>query len=246
MIVNIPYLNVYNDKGKLTTQLIYGEKVEVLGDETNFGTKVKSLWDGYTGFIDTKDLIPDYNQDIKINVLSAPVFQGADLKSPHICNLSLNSQCQSIEISGDFINIGIGWVYNKHTCPVNEVYSFDKIIDLAELFLNVPYVWGGKSSNWIDCSAFIQMIFMACGIDIPRDTSEQCKLNWDKVDISNISKADLVFWDGHIGIMTDDKNIIHANATDMMVKKDSLINVENNIKTKENKDISLILRYKND
>ena len=245
-IVNKPFLDVLNEKGKLTTQLIYGESVELTGDKNEFGVSIKSKLDDYIGFCDNNHLIEKKEQTHKVNVINSPIFEKSNLKSKHICNLSLNSFLYIKEKGEVFSNIGIGWIYNKHICKINEYYNFKNIMKLAILFSSTPYVWGGRTSYGIDCSAFIQMLFLACGINIPRDTTDQCKLNWQEIKPADLKSSDLIFWDGHIGIMIDSINIIHANANDMMVKQDILQNIIDNIKNKENKDIKKILRYKND
>ena len=245
-IVIKPFLDVFNAQGKLTTQLIYGELVKLTGDENEFGVGIKSELDGYTGFCDDNYLIEAKQQTHKVKVINSPIFENSDLKSKHICNLSLNSFLYIKEKGEVFSNIGIGWIYNKHISEINEYYNFTNMMELAIDFSSTPYVWAGRTSYGIDCSAFVQMLFLACGIIMPRDTKDQCKLNWQEIKLTDLKTSDLIFWDGHVGIMLDNINIIHANASDMMVKQDLLKNVIENIKNKENKDIKKILRYKPD
>ena len=245
-IVIKPFLDVFNTKGELTTQLIYGELVVLTGDKNEFGVSIKSKLDEYVGFCDDNYLIEEKKQTHKVNVIDSPIFEKSDLKSKHICNLSLNSFLYIKEKGKVFSNIGIGWIYNKHISEINKYYDFKNMMKLAIDFSSTPYIWGGRTSNGIDCSAFIQMIFLACGIIIPRDTTNQYKLNWQEIKLTDLKTSDLIFWDEHVGIMINNISIIHANANDMMVKQDILKNVIENIKNKEKKDIKKILRYKPD
>jgi hypothetical protein len=221
---------------------LYGEQVTVL---STTGEKVfcQSLWDNYQGFVNSDCLGQVKNKGQNIKVPVCPVFAEADLKSKHICNLYLNSEIEIDSNFKDFVKTDLGWIYAKHL-----ELSSSSPAELAQYFIGTPYVWGGKSWGGIDCSAMVQMVYRAFEINLPRDSIDQQKtLNWDKIERSDkLKQNDLVFWKGHVGIMFDENQVIHANAGDMFVKQQELYQVEKNIIKNGNGEITLILRKNND
>ena len=42
------------------------------------------------------------------------------------------------------------------------------------MFLNAPYLWGGRTVFGCDCSGFVQTVYKMMGIALERDSSQQC------------------------------------------------------------------------
>ena len=85
------------------------------------------------------------------------------------------------------------------------------IVDAATAFLNVPYVWGGRGGAGIDCSGLIQRGLAVAGISAPRDSDMQLAETGDMLpDDALLMRGDLIFFPGHVGIMTDGENLLHA------------------------------------
>ena len=90
-------------------------------------------------------------------------------------------------------------------------------MSVAERFLGVPYLWGGRTANGIDCTGLTQIALMMAGIPAPRDSDMQERaLGTRLAGIEALRRGDLVFWKGHVGIMLDGRNLLHANAFHMM------------------------------
>jgi cell wall-associated NlpC family hydrolase len=87
---------------------------------------------------------------------------------------------------------------------------------VAELFLNAPYLWGGKSSLGIDCSGLVQVALQAAGVTCPRDTYMQERAIGQQTSLGELRRGDLIFWKGHVAIALDTTTIIHANAHHML------------------------------
>ena len=85
-------------------------------------------------------------------------------------------------------------------------------VEVARSFLEMPYVWGGRGGSGIDCSGLIQRALAARGIVAPRDSDMQMK-SLGKIIASDeqLERGDLVFLPGHVGVMADGINLIHAN-----------------------------------
>ena len=77
------------------------------------------------------------------------------------------------------------------------------------MFLNSKYMWGGKTSSGIDCSALLQIFFYYNRIFFPRDSSDQMKFCKRKNN-KKFLKGDIIFWDGHVGICISKSKFIHA------------------------------------
>jgi cell wall-associated NlpC family hydrolase len=94
-------------------------------------------------------------------------------------------------------------------------------VTVAEMFMHVPYIWGGKTSAGIDCSGLVQVAFTACGISCPRDSDMQEHALGHELPAaaarSDLQRGDVVFWEGHVALARDSKTLIHANAFHMAV-----------------------------
>jgi len=97
-------------------------------------------------------------------------------------------------------------------------------VQTAALFLQAPYVWGGKTALGLDCSALVQLALKYASKDCPRDTDQQLEMLGRTIgtNISACEKGDLVFFPGHVGFMLDKMRLLHANATHMRVTLDKL------------------------
>jgi len=89
---------------------------------------------------------------------------------------------------------------------------------VAERFAGAPYLWGGKTALGLDCSGLVQIALAACGIACPRDSDMQEQaLGAPVADHSDLRRGDLIFWKGHVAIVRDGENLLHANAYHMTV-----------------------------
>jgi cell wall-associated NlpC family hydrolase len=132
--------------------------------------------------------------------------------------LSMNAKLAAGETQKNFVRVeGSGWVFAGHIAPLAQVEP--DFVAVAERFVGAPYLWGGRDSIGLDCSGLVQMSLEAAGVKVLRDSSMQAdtvgKVIQPAPNFSNLQRGDLIFWGGHVGIMLDDKRLIHANAWHM-------------------------------
>ena len=99
------------------------------------------------------------------------------------------------------------WIRKKDLKKIN--YIEKNFLKVIKSFLGCKYMWGGKTSNGIDCSALIQIYFYYNRNYFPRDSKDQAKFCKKKIN-KKLSKGDIIFWKGHVGMCLDQSRFIHA------------------------------------
>lgn len=224
-----PVRRTPEDDGAQETQLLAGEVFLVEAEEAGWA-RGRTAMDEYPGWVDMAALsAPALIPTHQVKALRSYVFSEPDLKSAPVCLISLNAKIVGGARSGRFIEAQrMGWVFDGHLRAVGDPMEPDYVA-VAERFLNTPYFWGGKESLGLDCSGLVQASLEAAGIAAPRDTGPQeawARAHWDAVemreDLSGLRRGDLVFWPGHVGIMTDPETLLHCNAFHMMTAAEPL------------------------
>ena len=170
--------------------------------------------DLYVGYVAEDALATVFATQGRVSALLAPVFLGPDLKTPVRDLLPLNAAVPVKVREGDYVKIADGhYLHQRHLAAETE----KDFVTVAERFLGVPYVWGGKTAAGLDCSGLIQTALQAVGKAAPRDTDMMEKALGDAVSLSGLRRSDLVFWKGHMGVMLDETRLLHANAFHMAV-----------------------------
>lgn len=120
-----------------------------------------------------------------------------------------------------------GFVAGKHLEPATQRH--DDYVFTAGRLLNAPYLWGGRTAQGIDCSGLVQVALELAGIECPRDSDQQRRAfgtpppaNWKDYPFT---RGDLVFFNGHVGMMADATHLLHANSHHMKVTSEPLADV---------------------
>ena len=207
---------LYSNKGsKLSTQLLYGEECDVF-ETKNGWSWIQSRRDNYVGYTPSINLTrKTYKPNSKVISLRTVIYTKPDIKSATKGYLSFNSLVEVIKIKGKYSLIkNLGWCPSQDLVKVKS--SKFNHIDLSKQYLDTPYLWGGRDSMGIDCSGLIQNLHQINNRPFPRDTDMQEIFVTNEVKYEKDLKAgDLVFWKGHVAMMIDNLNIIHANAFHM-------------------------------
>ena len=125
---------------------------------------------------------------------------------------------------GNDKNQKFAYIPSKHIIKNTE--KINDWVNIAEKLIGTPYVWGGRNSIGLDCSALLQLSYQTYGEDIPRNSIDQSLLNKEIIhNKDKLKRGFVVFWEGHVGIMVNETYCIHANAFHMEVSKEPLVNI---------------------
>ena len=204
------------------TQLLFGETFTVYEDKDGWSWGQAAL-DDYVGYAPSAALAPPGAPPThSVAVPRTFVYRDADIKSPPLIWLSMNSQVAVSERDGNFSRLdNQGWVYSAHLAKPGETAK--DFVAVAESFLGTPYLWAGKDSLGLDCSGLVQTAMQRAGLGCPRDSDMQAELGAPvAIDFNAIRRGDLVFWKGHVAIIQNANNLLHANAHCMQVTSEPI------------------------
>ncbi len=183
------------------------------------------------GWLKLDDLgdLPEANY--RVLSLRSIVYSKEDVKSIPIIHLPIGSQLHVISENKEWCKIILnqhkikfGFVPRQHLIEISKKVS--DWVNVAETFLNTPYKWGGRDSLGIDCSALVQLSLQAGGIKFPRNSSQQRLFkNLKLINYDKVQRGNLIFWEGHVGIILNHKEMIHSNSFSMMVSIEKTDNV---------------------
>ncbi|MGV6872355.1 NlpC/P60 family protein [Pseudochelatococcus sp. B33] len=210
----------------LDTEALIGERVEAAGDDGEGWVRVTLLSDGYAGYLPASALGEPVEATHRVVVPRTFVYPGRSIKLPPLAVLPLTGRVSALAAEEQFARIrgdfGEGFVYGAHLAPVAAAWESD-FVTVAERFLGVPYLWGGKSALGIDCSALVQLSLAAAGVSAPRDSGPQSReLGEPLPDGETPQRGDLAFWPGHVGILRDADTLLHASGHHMLVVSEPL------------------------
>lgn len=212
----IPLRAEPSDRSEIVSQILFGEHFEII-ETQNQWSKIKLYFDNYEGWVDVKqyqiiseknfkELSKDaiiLNSDLveyvsnPYNIL-LPIPLGASVSFLHHSEINIqNFEFEGLRISG--------------------VKPKTDLITTSYLYLNAPYLWGGKTAFGIDCSGFTQMVYKLNGYKLLRDASQQSTQGEALSFIEESEPGDLAFFDNeegtiiHVGIIMENNYIIHAS-----------------------------------
>jgi gamma-D-glutamyl-L-lysine dipeptidyl-peptidase len=209
-----------DEKSELVSQLLFGETVRVFEKKGNW-LFVEVIHDRYQGWVFAGQ-VKIIDEDFHTKLLGSPRWINKDLVQVLENRTKNSSMLVSAGstfyncVNNEFELFGDKFIYHGSLAEIKD-YHYNNLASNALLFLNTPYLWGGRSALGIDCSGFTQVVFKMSGKAIQRDASQQAG---DGEIINLINEAhsgDLAFFDNeneeiiHVGLLLDGENIIHAH-----------------------------------
>lgn len=210
-----------SDKSEMVTQLLFGETVKIYEEKRADWRKIKTSHDEYECWVDKKQIIEisaeEYEQ------LNSSTFITSDLV--HIIKNLNNEELTPILIGSSLPNFHSNKVkfenfefdYDGSAIDTSIEKDKTKLIEHSYMFLNAPYLWGGRSPFGIDCSGFSQILYKLIGIKLPRDAYQQATIGQTLSFVEEAEAGDLAFFDNeegniiHVGMVLDNNKIIHAS-----------------------------------
>jgi cell wall-associated NlpC family hydrolase len=201
----------------LLTEALRGERVTVYETDDEGWAWGQLASDGYVGWLPAAALLaPGPEPTHRVAALRTLVFPGPSIKLPPTEALPLGARIAVARSDDSFaVTAAGGYVPKRHVAPLKSAES--DLVAVAERFLGVPYLWGGKSNFGLDCSGLVQLALNACGIACPRDSDMQEAAVGAPVALSELKRGDLLFWKGHVAIARERASLVHANAFHMAV-----------------------------
>ena len=212
----IPLRAEPSDRSEIVSQVLFGEHFEVLEVQKQW-SRIILQFDDYEGWVDTKQyqLISENSYDQLSKdaiILNADLVEYVSAPNNILIPIPLGSSLSFLNHSE--INIEN---FEFEGMKVSGIKPKTNIVNTAFMYLNAPYLWGGKTPFGIDCSGFTQMVYKLNGYSLLRDASQQSSQGEALSFIEESETGDLAFFDNeegkiiHVGIIMDNNYIIHAS-----------------------------------
>lgn len=219
-----PLRRMPDPTGPYDTELLHGEAFDLYGTRGEWGWG-QARRDGYVGYLPLADLGPAEPEPThRIRDLRAFLYPGPSIKATPSGHLPFGAECTVLETDGRFARITAGYVFADHLGPLDAMEADP--VAVAERLIGIPYLWGGKSSLGLDCSALVQTACHACGIPALRDSDMQEQSLGRAINIPDepglYARGDLLFWPGHVAFAQGEGRLLHATGAFMKVVSEPL------------------------
>jgi hypothetical protein len=212
----IPLRMEPSDKSEIVSQVLFGEHFQIL-EVSKQWSKIKLQFDDYEGWVDSKQyqVISEssYNQLCEeVIVLNSDLIEYVTGPNNFLMPIPLGSSLSFLNFNEINVNN-----YDFEGMKISGIKTKANIVNTSFMYLNSPYLWGGKTPFGIDCSGFSQMVYKLNGYKLLRDASQQALQGEALSFIEESEPGDLAFFDNeegkiiHVGIIMKDNYIIHAS-----------------------------------
>jgi len=207
----VPLRLVADEASEMTSQLLYGDYFKVL-EERKFWSRIRIAFDGCEGWVSNNQILLITEEEYKNLEATKKTKFTSDLVS------------FAASDSNDLIPLVVGSSIQdtvlSHTCDgelISRKQPKSSLVNTALLYLNAPFLWGGKTPFGIDCSGLTQMVYKINGYKLLRNASEQAKQGEPLSFIEESEPGDLAFFDtnegviNHVGVIMQNNYIIHSH-----------------------------------
>ncbi len=219
-VASMPVRSEPSHKAEQVNQLLFGEKALITEVNNREWAKIRSVWDNYQGWCKLSQLTPGRPNELKKDV----PYIVTNNKGKFIQNeyeIALPAGAELVNLKRGYIGTenNFGLFKGKRVKKAAMEATPERIVELAKMYFNAPYVWGGRTVAGIDCSGLTQTVFKMCNVKLPRDASQQAEEGQLVEFLQSAKTGDLAFFDNpegaivHVGILLDNTRIIHAADT---------------------------------
>ena len=231
-------------EASLETEALFGEAVTVYDAREGWAWGQLER-DQYVGYLPEAALGAPAVPTHRVATLRTHAYPGPAIKLPPRMALSLGAQLRIVRQDGDFSVSEDGLYLWSRTVAELSANEPDWVA-VAERFIETPYLWGGRTSEGIDCSGLVQTALKAGGIASPRDSDMQEAMLGEPVAVDDpsapLARGDLVFWKGHVGIMRDPVTLVHANGWHMKTVSEPLAQARGRIAANGGGEVTSVRR----
>ncbi len=214
--------------GPRDRQVLMGTPFTILEERGSHAFGFESAH-GYCGWLPLAALGPAQDATHWLAAPASHLYPAPDLKRREIAALSLGARLMVEGEEHGFARTAKGWVWQRHLRPIGD-WLGDPVA-VARGFLGTPYLWGGDGYAGLDCSGLVHAARVACGLPCPPDSDLQRAMPGADIAEGTELPGDLVFWRGHVAMVSAPGAIIHANAHHMAVVEEPLADATQRIET---------------
>jgi len=217
----VPCRKEPSSTSEMVTQLLFGETYKVVEEREDW-LSVLTTYDSYPCWISAKQHTP-----VSQNIVNALDTSTVNSELIQVINNTSSQAVFPVTIGAvlpglknrRFVIGETDFLFEGQTVDTSRRKTIKELVDTAYVFLNAPYLWGGRSPFGIDCSGFVQLVYKLNGYKLPRDASQQVESGLPLSFVEEAEAGDLAFFDNeqgsivHVGIVLDNQQIIHASGS---------------------------------
>lgn len=234
----VPMRAEASDASEMVNQILFGEQYKILEQRKKF-SRVRLSHDNYEGWICNKQ-VTEIDKSAYDSLLDSKKYYTTDvldiIKSESFQTIVMGSVLSELK-EGEFSLNNTSYSFEGE--HISEKSEKSMLVENAMMYLNAPYLWGGRTPFGIDCSGFSQIVYRLNGIDIPRDAYQQAEIGTTLSFVEESEAGDLAFFDDnegkiiHVGIILENNHIIHASGKVRIdrIDQQGIFNVEQGIHT---------------
>ncbi len=218
-------------RSEQVSQMLFGERMEVLAQEKNGWLQVRCEWDEYEGWVKEGQVtIITYKEYRK--PLHSYTAGTTDIAHTHHGHFVISPGSSLFQMKKRLLKWGNKeFTFKGKKIAIKQAEANENNIRAySKMFVGAPYLWGGRCLMGIDCSGLTQIVYKLMNIRIPRDASQQAAIGETIGFLQEARCGDLAFFDNedgritHVGILLNDHTIIHATETSGCVVIDPIDN----------------------
>ena len=197
-------------KSELISQVLYGDFFKII-EERKKWSKIRVAFDKCEGWIANNQITKISKEDYqslnsKDQVSSADLVEYIQDAGKNLYAIPLGASLNGLSLLEHAFDGSI----------IEGINHKEDLIKTSFLYLNSPYMLGGKTPFGIDSSGFAQMVYKINGYKLPRHAADQAGQGEVLSFIEESEPGDLAFFDDsegniiHVGIILKDHHIIHS------------------------------------